>query len=101
MTPFLVTLKAFNEVRKKCFRATGPDPDYKESIQKFKESYFNLNLDFGISITPVVHDVCFHLQPFMEKYPEVFLGLQAESPVNCESSRTCSVDGAVTPLGLK
>ena len=58
------------KVRKKCFRSTGPDPDYRESIQRFKEFYFNLNKDFGISITPVVHDVCFHLQPFMEKYPE-------------------------------
>ena len=78
MAPFLVALKSFNEIRKKCFKATGPEPGWQESIQRFKDSYFELNTDFGLSITPVVHDVCFHLQPFMEKYPEVFLGLVTE-----------------------
>ena len=78
MAPFLVTLKAFNNIREKCFKASGPEPDYKESIQKFKDSYFELNRDFGLTITPVVHDVCFHLQPFMEKHPDVFLGIVNE-----------------------
>ena len=78
MAPFLVTLKAFNEIRKKCYSASGVAPDYRESIKKFRDSYFELNKDFGLSITPTVHDICFHLEMFMEKYPDVLLGLVSE-----------------------
>ena len=83
MTPFLVVLKAFNEVRKKCFIATAADPDYKDSIKKFKDAYMVCNEEFGLSVTPTAHDVFFHLEQFIEKYPEVYLGLVSEQ--TCES----------------
>merc|ERR1712242_216995 len=78
MAPFLTVLKAFNEVRKKCFSANGPEPDYEQAIAKFRDSYLEVNKDFGMSITPTAHEAMFHLEQFMEKYPEVFLGIVSE-----------------------
>ena len=78
MTPILVVLKAYNEVRKKCFTATGVAADYQEAIKKFRESYMVANEDLRLSVTPTAHDVFFHLQQFIEKYPNVYLGLVSE-----------------------
>ena len=83
MAPFLVVLKAFNEIRKKCFTATAASPDYKEAIAKFRDAYLVVHEDFGITITPTVHEVFFHLEQFIEKYPNVFLGIVSEQ--TCES----------------
>ena len=44
----------FNKVVDSCF-FSNLEPDYIESINKFKESY----LDLGISVTPKVHTVFF------------------------------------------
>jgi len=75
LAPFIVALKAFNEVRQKCFSSSGVSPDYKEVIQKFRQSFLVLKNDYGINITSKTHDVFFHIEDFIERHPGISLGI--------------------------
>lgn len=58
---YVETLQDFQRVVNECF-GTQLNPSYRESIKKFKSSYLAL----GISVTPKVHAVFYHIEDFCE-----------------------------------
>ena len=78
MTPYLEVLKLFNSIRTGCFSAEKARPDYKELIAKFKVAYTNLNLDADVSILVKVHELFFHVSEWIDKYPDIPIGLVCE-----------------------
>ena len=56
---FINTFKSFNEVVSSCYGAEL-HPEFKDKIAAFKKHFINL----GISITPKVHTVMFHIADF-------------------------------------
>ena len=59
--PFVTAFRSFNDVVNACYGYTLAD-DYKEVIQKFRLDYLKL----GISITPKIHAVFYHIEEFCE-----------------------------------
>ena len=47
-------------------------------IAKFKVAYTNLNLDADISILVKVHELFFHVSEWIDKYPDIPIGLVCE-----------------------
>ena len=58
---FVKAFKDFKKVVRACFGILKAE-DFKESLSKFKSSYMTL----GISITPKVHAVFYHIEEFLE-----------------------------------
>lgn len=69
---FAQALEDFNEVVISCY-GNVLIPDFEEIICKFKNSYFQL----GISVTPKVHAVIYHIPEFC-KYAGMGLGPWSE-----------------------
>ena len=70
--PFVRAFKAFEKVVKSCF-SLNLDIDYKTHIEHFREMYS----DLGISITPKVHTVFFHVHEFCDRH-QTGLGIFSE-----------------------
>ena len=88
MTPYQVALKEFNIIRTSCFRADQPaDPNYRDMFEKFKTSYVKLNLDDDLSVTPKLHELFFHVPEFIDKNPDLPVGLVAEQTPECLHNR--------------
>ena len=78
MTPYLEVLKLFDSIRTGCFSTEKARPDYKELISKFKVAYTNLNLDSDVLILVKVHELFFHVSEWIDKYPDIPVGLVCE-----------------------
>ena len=66
--PFITAFRSFNEVREACY-GSKLALDYLDKINKFRIDYLKL----GISVTPKVHAVFFHIEDFCE-YSGMALG---------------------------
>ena len=84
MTPYLDSLKKFNIIREKCFSSKPVgDFDYHKAFDDFKASFLVVHSDFEYleetaSLIPKVHELFFHVTSFMDRYPDLPLGLVAE-----------------------
>ena len=58
---YVKTFQSFNEVVRACY-SMNLDRDYQERIDDFRRSYMNL----GVSVTPKVHAVMYHVGEFCE-----------------------------------
>ena len=76
MQPCIVALKAFNEVRKACFSIKF-ESDFAEKIAKFKRNFDDIVELQGMSVTPKVHELYFHVREFIDKV-QVGLGKLSE-----------------------
>ena len=62
---FVDTMESLKEVKDSCFGYTLKD-DYKVKIQKLKDDWTQLNLEFGVPVTNKCHIIFEHLEDFIE-----------------------------------
>ena len=62
---FVDTMESLKEVKDACFGYTLKD-DYKVKIQKFKDDWTQLNLEFGMPVTNKCHIIFEHVEDFIE-----------------------------------
>ena len=83
--PYVVTFRAFRKVVRSCF-SIHLDDDFEETINEFKENFIEL----GISVTPKVHAVFFHVPIFCKRH-HTGLGIfseQASEAVHSKFEKT-------------
>ena len=61
---FVDTMESLKEVKDACFGYTLKE-DYKVKIQKFKDDWTQLNLEFGVPVTNKCHIILEHVDDFI------------------------------------
>ena len=92
--PYVDAFRAFKKVVRACF-SSDLDINFEKAISDFKKSY----LDLGISVTPKVHTVFYHVPTFCRRH-QVGLGIfseQASEAVHAKFQKTW-VKYSVSPL---
>ena len=78
--PFITNMRDFRDVIQACFKSNNLQSNYKEVIQKFRDSFKVLKDEFGLSETNKIHEISVHVAEWCEEN-QTSLGSYSEHEV--------------------